>query len=237
MAGNTFQQAQRSREQIATLTNCSQQILLFQIHTTQMNMWLREGLSRDHGEVRGSLAPRKLQLNCCFVQTRGRQHFYILKNPWDNVALWKRNVPSRLLYLNTWSRVDGAVWEGCGSFRKWSFARGSVSLGWGFLFFSASCGWVRNVTSQLLLLAATLSPPLLTLSLTNLKSKQTLSSSGCIWPWCFITAIERWPTHITQETTLGLWQKNKNKTRWGLYCAHARFPLIVQKGKPLWTQP
>lgn len=82
--------------------------------------------------------------------------------------LRKKNIPSRLLYLNTWSRVDGAVWEGCGSFRRWSFARGSVSLESGFFSFSASCG---EKCDQPVRRSCCLLSPLLTLSLKNLKSK------------------------------------------------------------------
>lgn len=44
------------------------------------------------------------------------------------VAVWKWNIPHRLLCLNTWAPPGGAPLEGCGTFRWWGLAEGSGSL-------------------------------------------------------------------------------------------------------------
>ncbi|EDL84738.1 rCG41193 [Rattus norvegicus] len=43
-----------------------------------------------------------------------------------------RNVPPRLMYLNTWSPVSGDVGRNDGTFKRYSLAGGSTSLGAGF---------------------------------------------------------------------------------------------------------
>lgn len=39
--------------------------------------------------------------------------------------------PHRLVCLNTWVPAGGSIWDGCGSYRRWSHTRGSRSLGVG----------------------------------------------------------------------------------------------------------
>lgn len=48
--------------------------------------------------------------------------------PLAYVVIWLRNVPHRLMCLNTWSPVGSTVWKGYRNFRGWSLTRGSVSL-------------------------------------------------------------------------------------------------------------
>lgn len=50
----------------------------------------------------------------------------------ETVLVWMRNVSHRFLYLNTWSpgvQVP-TVWDRFGTFRGWSLAGGSMSVGW-----------------------------------------------------------------------------------------------------------
>lgn len=49
------------------------------------------------------------------------------------VVVWMRNVPQRLMYLNTWSPVCGAFWRGCRKFGRSHLSGGSTLLQSGFV--------------------------------------------------------------------------------------------------------
>lgn len=49
----------------------------------------------------------------------------------QQLLLWECDAPPRLRYVNTSSSVDKAVWGGYATFRRYSLAEASVSLGVG----------------------------------------------------------------------------------------------------------
>lgn len=49
------------------------------------------------------------------------------------VVVCMRNVPQRLVYLNSWSQVGGAFWRGCRKFGRRSLSGGSTLLQSGFV--------------------------------------------------------------------------------------------------------
>lgn len=101
-----------------------------------------------------------------------------------------------LLGMSTWPPAGGTVWEGPGTFGRWSLAGGSASLEMGLrvcnLVSSSLCFVfvVGDVISQSLTLAAgchASSGPLWALfSSWKSKPKQILFSLSCLWPWCFV---------------------------------------------------
>lgn len=51
-------------------------------------------------------------------------HIWVCLSVWEEnrppgVVVGTHNVPSGLRYLNSWSAVGGAIWEGYGTFRTW----------------------------------------------------------------------------------------------------------------------
>lgn len=101
------------------------------------------------------------------------------------VLLWMRKSSHRLTCLNVCSPIGGTIWGICRTFRRWSFARGSTSLGSGFgdcCRLPALCLWLKmqSLSSQLVIWTLPRKP------------KAQINPTFHMWPFVIVFYHSRW---------------------------------------------